>query len=572
MAYGSLGQFLPLQDTETVISTPEPTPPSHRLQESRQRHRSLADVCSSVLNNYDNSTDSGLYRPRRSNVAHSLQLVDTSFTTPHKAKRTIKLPGYREIRSKVRSFRVKKKEIVEETDISKVRELEMRNEMLLAANHDVLRTMKRELRRIQADQPRTTLSDQFQARLQLRMHQLTHPNDHRSLWKCEGKKLFQKPQLLPSSEAYQRSQSVYTKRWSSAHGKRPLESTLDRTCKALFEMVDVQESGKIATDKLVWMLLALGIRLDPGPLVLSLSRYIGATDRLDLSQFTRYICDNTELVSAIQRLAPEDSSPRPLQNTPLIPYLDTHFCRLFQAWELIKSTWKALDPGQISKTETEKAAKQLVKLGLVVEIGAAQRLAKKLSGGSKWLAKDDFLSFFIRPLVKLHVEVVDKGVREWIKTEEMVSQRLAEVTRTVIMSGLLYKPERCRYAGTVIERLQAFDKEQYENYAEYREFIAAFLAPASKKASETSLKAEESHVFEQPTASTMPSDPSFHVSPRSPSKRSPVSPYIQRPKSTRVGRSSLWSEKPEKSRDTFALKAWEEARFSPDPVLGLFLA
>lgn len=553
MAYGSLGQFLSFESAESVVKTPNSARKSHNSLESRGRHRSLADVCSSVLDNYDNSTDSGLYRPKRRDIAHSLQLVDTSFTSPHKAMKAIRLPGYREVPSRVRSFRPRQRVAEEQTDLSKLRELELRNEMQLSAHHDVLRTMKRELRRLQADQPKATLSDQFQVRLQRRMHQLTQPQDIRPLWKCEGKKQFQKPQLLPSSEAYQRCQSVYTQRWSSAHGHRPVQSSLHCTCKAMFELVDVKDSGQVARDKLVWALLAIGVRVDPQALLLSLARYLGARDSLNFTQFTRYVCDKTALIRAIQRLIPQ-ASPLP-QSPSLISYIEAEFQRLFAVWELVTSTWKALDPSQTGKAEAEKVAKQLVELGLAVEIGAGQRLAKLLSGGTRWLSKEDFVSFFIRPLVKLHLEVLDKGMRKWTDPGTRVSQRLAELTRTVIMSGLQYRPERCRYAESVIERLQAFDKEQYDSYAEYRTFITAFLAPISP--AKPTLEAEESSTIEAPTASTMPSDPSFH--------QSPASPYIQRPKSSRVS----WSEA---GKTGLAFKFSAEQRRSPDPALGLFLS
>ena len=559
MAYGSLGQFLPLKAAESALKTSTSPDKSPNSLESRQRHRSLADVCSSVLDNYDNSTDSGLYRPKRRDIAHSLQLVDTSFTTPHKATKAIRLPGYREIPSRVGSFRPRQRVTEESTDLSKLRELELRNEMMLAAHHDVLRTMKRELRRRQADQPKATLSDQFQERLQLRMHQLTHPQDTRPLWKCEGRKLFQKPQLLPSPEANQRSQSVYTQRWSSARGHRPVQTSLQGTCKALFELVDVKDKGQVDRGKLVWTMLAIGVRVDPQALLLSLGRYLGAKYMLDFTQFTRYVCDKTALVRAIQRLVPQ-ASPLP-QITSLISYLESEFQRLFAVWELITATWKALDPSQTGKAEADQAAKHLVKLGLAVEIGAGQRLAKRLSGGAKWLSKDDFVSFFIRPLVKLHLEVLDKGMRDWNKAGEGGSQWLAELTRTVIMSGLQYRPERCSYADSVVERLQTFDKEQYANYAEYRAFIAAFLAPTST--SKPALEAEELPAIEPVTASTMPSDPSFHLSP----KQSPASPYIQRPKSTRT--SCRWSEP---GKVGFAFKSSADERRSPDPALGLFLS
>ena len=510
------------------------------------KHRSLADICTSVLSTYDNSTDNGLYRPHRRNIAASLHLIDTSFTTPHKAAKKAVLPSYRAVSSRVGSIRRRKRRENEgEVDISKEKELEMRNEMMLEMRHEVLRTMKRELRRLQADLPHTSLTDQFHSRFRIQMRQLTHPDDHQVVWKCEGKTLFQKPKLLPSSEAKTRADSIHRRNWSQKHGKYIEENTLKMTCQEIFNVLDLKGEEVVKKEKVIWLLVALGVQIEVKALIGSVRKYTGGKEEMDVQGFVRYVNDRSPMVGMVDRLKEKEGKER-LEGEAVFPYLTQELGRLRGIWELLESSWNLLDPQRLNRVAVSALAPLLLRLHLATETHSALHLSHQISLHRSHLSKDLFLSFFIRPLLKLHLDVLNTLITHWKKRSQTVTQRLLELTRTVIMAGLRYKAERCQYAKEVIPKLMLLDDCKYENYEEFKAFLEKLLGTKPENYTEkvtistkSSLKTSENHTK------------SVNFSPPNRS----LSPHISHP-----------------TNSSFSFSSLDDPRFSPHPALSLFLS
>jgi len=435
MEYGSLGQFLgslPSAYAPFPSSTHSPPPKATRLTER-----------------------------------HSLDLSDKPV-----------IPTYRHIQSRIQSFRPTHKET--NLDPALLRDLDHRNELMLAGHHHMLRTIKQEQKRTAQTRPFPTITDQFQRRLNHRLRKLTHPQDQKALWRASEKDMFVKASLRTPREAVLLANAIPCAKWRKAHGKTfKGESGITETARALYETADWADSGRVQAAKLVWLLLALGVRIDAEDVELALKKSCKGAS-LQMQQWVEFLDDHSPMLTVIQRkLPPEGSLPHSdsLQSDidGFLIYLEAEFLRLSYVWEEISSAWKHIDPLNTHKASTQRAAEIIVSLGITMQV----RPALKLLTHTSVTSKSTFLGLFLRPMLRLHVEAIAKAMRKHWQGEVAIQQKLAEVTRMNIMSGLMFSRKKTRYGSLAVERLQQMQSGLSVSYAEYKEDVERLIQTPS---------------------------------------------------------------------------------------------
>lgn len=440
MEYGSLGHFLgsiPSSHTRFSTSSVSPVPKTTRLTER-----------------------------------HSLDLSEKPA-----------VPSYRHIQSRIQSFRPKPKEAC--VDPALLRSLDHRNELMLTGHHHVLRTIKQEQKRTTHARPLPTVTDLFQRRLNHRLRKLTHPQDQKALWRASDKDMFVKASLRTSREAVLLANEIPCAKWRKAHGKTfKGESGIAETARALYETADWADSGRVQAAKLVWLLLALGVRIDAEDVESALKKSCGGATSLQVQQWVEFLDDHSPMLTVVQRKLPSEGSLQPTDTLQsemegFLMDLEVEFLRLSCVWEEISSAWKHLDPLNTQKVSTQRAAETLVSLRITMQVRAALKLLPRTS----MTPKSAFLGLFLRPMLRLHIEAIAKVMRKHWQGEVAVQQKLAEATRLNIMSGLMFSRKRTRYGGLAVERLQQMETGLSVSYAEYKEDVERLIHTPSPEIS-----------------------------------------------------------------------------------------
>lgn len=391
------------------------------------------------------------------------------------------IPSYRHIRSRIQSFRPTKPKNGD-LDPAQLRDLDHRNELMLAGHHHMLRTIKQEQKRTVQAHPFPTVTDFFQRRLNHRLRKLTHPEDQTALWKASEKDMFTKASLRTSREAVLAANAIPCAKWRKTHGKTYKgDSGIIETAKTLYETADWEDGGRVQRGKLVWMLLALGVRMDAEDVETALAKYCRAANTVQMQQWVDFLDDHSPMLTVIQRKLPAEVSFQQ-SDTPqsdiesFIMDTEVQFQRLSVVWEDILSAWKHLDPLNTRKASVPRAADILVNLGVAMQVRTALKL---LSPHTSTISKPAFLALFLRPMLRLHIEAIAKAMRRHWKGEMTVGQKVAEVTRVNIMSGLMFSRKKSRYGSLAVGRLQQMESGLSVGYAEYKEHMERLIKTPS---------------------------------------------------------------------------------------------
>lgn len=337
--------------------------------------------------------------------------------------------------------------------------MQHRNELLLTGDHYMLRTIKQEQKRTAQNTPFPTVTDLFQRRLNQRFRKLTHGSDQKALWKGGEKDMFVKENVRSSRDAELISKEIACGKWRKVHGiTEKRETGVVETAKIMYETVDFDESGRVPVSKLVWLLLALGVRMDAEDLTTSLSAHCKDSHQImHLPQWIGYLNDHFPIITILQRkLSPGmetwDTGLSDIE--AFVRETEGEFQRLSVIWEEIMGLWRHMDPLNTQKTSMKRAAEALVELKVTMEVRPAVKLLSRVCSHSSFTSKPEFLSLFLRPLLHLHLDCISKAmVRHW-HSDLRFRQKLSEVTRLNIMSGLLFRRKKSRYGSLAVQRLQ----------------------------------------------------------------------------------------------------------------------
>jgi hypothetical protein len=341
-------------------------------------------------------------------------------------------------------------------------------------NHHLLRTMKKELRKEEADEPPPTQAEQLYSRLEISMRKLSHSANARKPYTAPAREPEIKVSLLNPAAAQQLTRTQLWNHWLHARGQESGNSEKDirTTAERLYETVETAE-GEAQADQLLWLLVALGVGIKQEVLVAMLGR----EGRVKKEDWVEFCVDKTGVFKALERMkSPEDMPSSVISSTSfdlshgqlLVSNLHSHFRRLLPIHDQLLQVWDSLDPQGSDSVQPERVAETLVRLGCVVTLRSARAMMEKVLGHQILIQRGEFLALFNKGLLHLHIAALARLL-------PTSAHDFLLCTRFIIMSSL--SPQATDTA--IIQRLEQLQPPtNYTSYEEYTKAMAQLLLPA----------------------------------------------------------------------------------------------
>lgn len=340
-------------------------------------------------------------------------------------------------------------------------------------NHHLLRTMKKELRKEEADEPPPTQADQLYTRLQLSMRKLSHPQNPHKPYTAPTKEPDVKVTLLKPKVAQSLTRRQLWTHWLKARGKQTENTSRDlrTTAERLYEAVETAE-GEVQADQLLWLLVALGVGISQEVL----RKMLGRAGRVKKQEWVEFCIDRTVMPRALEKMkGPEEVSPSFTSPNSfdlyhgqlLVSRLHSLFRQLQPIHDQLLQVWTSLDPQSTDSVQPERVAETLVRLGCAVEVRSARALMKQVLGEQILIQRAEFLALFNKALLHLHLAALNR----LLPTSPL---HFLLCTRFIIMSSLSpHAPD-----SEIIQRLaQLQPPASYASYEEYADAMEKLLLP-----------------------------------------------------------------------------------------------
>jgi len=373
-------------------------------------------------------------------------------------------------------------------------------------NHHMLRTMKKELRKEEADEPPPTQADQLYTRLQLSMKKLSHPQEPHKPYAVPAKEPEVKVTLLKPTAAQSLTRRQLWTHWLKVRGKQTENSTRDlkTTAERLYEAVETAE-GEVQADQLLWLLVALGVGIPQEVL----RKMLGRAGRVKKQEWVQFCVDTTAVPRALEKMkGPEESSPSLISPDSfdlyhgqlLVSRLHSLFHQLQPIHDQLLQVWTYLDPQSTDSVHPEKVAEMLVRLGCTVEVRSARALMKQVLGEQMRIQRVEFLALFNKGLLHLHIAALTR----LLPTSPM---HFLLCTRFIIMTSLTPQAPDSEIIQRLAQLRPPTSYASYEEYADAMEKLLmpiGYIRPKSRPVSAPRVKSETLSLPFRPVEAAMP--------------------------------------------------------------------
>ena len=348
-------------------------------------------------------------------------------------------------------------------------------------NHQLLRTLRKQLRKDEEDEPPPTQATQLYTRLERGMRKLSHPHSPLKPFTSSSKEPSIKVTVLNPKTALHLTRSQVCKHWLQKRGKSldSSENEVRKTAGSLYEVVDSGE-GEVMGEKLIWLLVALGVGLKAEALRELMGKILGRTPigKVKKEEWIGFCVDKSAMPKALGKLKTGTTSDGSFPSHPSsIHQLHPQITRLHSSFRHIHSLsshllhlWSSIDPKSTDSVSSDRVSELLVSLNCAVETRNAKEIMKNRIGESEFVSRKEFLRLFDKGI--LHLYIVAMG-----EVKPNAASDILVWTRWNVMQGLGIDEETSN--GEIIKRLETLQPAIPSlSYTEYAQFISSLLLPA----------------------------------------------------------------------------------------------